>query len=885
MANLVDDRLPAWRRYLRFWRSNVADDVHDELEFHLQSTIDELVAAGMSLADARDAARHQFGDVDGVRDTLNTLGQQRERAMARTQWVDAITNDIAYGFRYLRKTPVFATIAVVTLALGIGATSAMFSVVYSVLLRPLPYANADRVLQLSERNGADTIWNLPFGNFDVWRKQARGFDAFGAVWGPSRMTLTGAGEPTAIATSSASAGYWKVLSIPPVIGRYINEAEDRDGGPPAAVLSSALWRNRFGGDPRVIGRTITLNGRGYTVVGVAPPEYILRPPAEQIWIPLAPPAWRLNEFSDHELLVYGLLSRGVAPATAVHELTQVETSLARQHPHSMYDGGVIAPSLVEWTLGGYRSRLYLMLGAVALVLLIACANIANLLLARATVRRTEIAVRSALGASRGRIVAQLLVESGLLGVLGGLLGLGVAAAGVRFLVSAPIGMPRLQDASLNRPVVAFALLLALLCVAVFGLVPALRAARLDLQQTLRDGGRESPAAARDRLRQVLVVGELCVTQVLLVGAGLLIRSSLALQSVPVGFDTHNLLAVSVSLPQSRYPDSTQRENTFAQIERSIASLPGAKNAARAQVAPIYGGGWNWTAKREGSDGHDDGATIADMRFVSPSYFATLSLPLLRGRSFAASDAEHAPPVAIVSRNLAKRLWGDADPVGHRISNGGDLWREVVGVADDMHSDGLRDEAPKVMYIPAAQQSNNGSFTILVRGSVPVMSLLPAMRRTVAAIDPLVPLSGVSTMDQSLANTLATDRFTRWLLSILGGVGLLLAVVGTYGVTGYFVAQRTREIGVRVALGASPRTVRWMVARQGLAMAVVGLAAGLPLSFAGTRLLATTVFGVTPHDPATFVVVGGVLALVAVAASYLPARRATRIDPLEALRST
>ena len=875
------DHTPAWRRYLRFWRSNTVGDVRDELAFHFESAIDELVASGMSHDKARRVAAQRFGDLESIRRTLHTLSDQRERTMRRTEWLETIRQDLLFGVRQLRKTPGLTAIAIMTLALGIGATASMFSVVYSVLLRPLPFANSDRVLSLAERNGEDTMWSIPFGNFATWRN-ARGFEAIGAFWGPMQSTLTGAGEPTPMAKELASSGYWKVLSVPPVLGRYFTEAEDRFGAPRVAVLSYALWQNRFGGDRTIVGKSVTLDGNGYTVVGVAPPEYILERPAERVWVPLAPDPQRLADFGDHELSVYGLVKAGVPAAAAVRELTQIETALAQQHPHSHYDGGVIAPTLEQWTLGPFRSGLYLMLGAVALVLLIACGNIANLLLARATVRRTEMAVRSALGASRSRIIVQLLSESAILGTLGAVLGLAVAFAGIRFLVSGPIGMPRLHETTLNLPVVAFTLALALVCTTIFGLVPAIRASRLDLQQTLRDGGRESPAAARDRLRYALIVGELCITQVLLIGAGLLIRSSLALNAIPVGFNTHNLLALSVGLPSARYPRDVQREATFAQMERAIAALPGVKSVAHTQQAPIYGSGWNWTAKREGSDGHDEGAVVADMRFVSPDYFSTLELRLVRGRAFMVGDGAKAPAVAIVSRNLAKRLWGDADPIGHRISNGG-VWREIVGVADDMHSNGLKDDAPNVMYLPSAQNMNP-AYTLLVRGNVPVESLVPAIRRVIHGMDPLLAPSGVSTMDDALDRLLATDRFTRWLLMILSGVGLTLAIVGVYGVVGYFVAQRTREIGVRIALGASGGRVQWMVARQGLVMVAIGLAVGLPLSLASARLLRAMVFGITPHDPLTLVVVGAALAVVVVLASYLPARRATRIDPLEALRS-
>jgi len=887
VAHDGDDRGPAWRRYVRFWRGDATGDVNDELAFHLESTVDELVAGGMTRDAARDAARRKFGDVDGIQRTLYTLSRRRERDMARTEWLDALKHDLVFGLRQLRKTPAFTTVAVLTLALGIGANSAIFSVVHSVLLRPLPYANAERILRLSERNGQGSMCCLPFGNFYRWKSQARGFEALGATWGIRPWTMTGQGEPTPIATVLASAGYWKAMFIPPVLGRYYTDAEDREGAAPVAVISYALWQSRFNGDTSVVGKVVVLEGRPTTIIGVAPSAYILAPPAEQIWVPLAPPAWRLNDFGDHELSVYGLLAPNAATVTAVRQLEQIEMPLAREHPNMGYDGGVIATPLVDSVVGDQRTRLYLLLGAVTLVLLIACVNIANLLLARAATRNGEIAIRGALGATRGRIVTQMLVESLLLGVAGALVGLGVAVVGIRFLVTAPARIPRLQYASLDGTVIGFTLLLALICAVTFGLVPAIRAARLDLQQTLRDGGRESRGAARERLRQALVIGELCIAQVLLIGAGLLIRSSIALEAVPVGFDTHNLLGISISLPQSRYPDPARTENTFQQIEAAIAAVPGVASVGRTQAAPIYTSGWDWTAMREGSNGHDDGAADSDMRFVSPSYFATLGLRLLRGRAFTVADGPEAPRVAIVSKGLAARLFGTADVLGRRISNSGaedPRWMEIVGVVDDMHANGLKQEAPSELYMPATQRMNPG-FTFLIRGKVPVATLTPAIRRAVASVDPLIAPSGVSTMDQALDRTLAMDRFTRWLLTLLGATGLALAVVGVYGVIAYFVTQRTHELGVRLALGASGASLQWFVVRQGLVLGVVGVAIGGALSLAAARLLETLVFGITTHDPVTFAVVCGLLSVVAVAASYVPARRVTGIDPLEALRSS
>ena len=568
-------------------------------------------------------------------------------------------------------------------------------------------------------------------------------------------------------------------------------------------------------------------------------------------------------------------------------MSQIERSLAKEYPHSGFDD-IHAQPFAESLVGDMGKTLYMLFGAVGLVLLIACANVANLLIARAARRRGEIAVRGALGASRGRIIRQLFVESLLLGVSGGVLGLLVGYAGIRFLVTSPASVARLRSASLSGTVIAFTLLLAVGCALLFGLVPALRAARTDLQQTLRDGGRESAGGRRDAFRAALVVGELCLAQVLLIGAALLIRSMMLMSSVQIGFDTHNLLAMNVALPNARYPDDARVNDGFQRIEDAITAIPGVKSVGRAQVVPIYGGGWNWTARRVGSDGHDDGAATADMRFVSSAYFQTLGVSMLRGRPFNTADAQDGGMhVAIISRSLGKRLYGDGDPIGQQISNGSvekPGWREVIGVVDDMHANGPGDPPPLTMYMPSTTQANPGQ-TILVRGNVPVLTLVPQIRRAVSGIDPLLAVSGTSTIDAALGRLLAMPRFTMLLLTCLGLTGLVLAVVGVYGVVSYFVTQRTHEFGVRLALGASSGAVQSLVVRQGIMLASIGVIVGVGLAFVAARLLQNMVFGISTHDPLTFCSVAGILGAVTIGASYIPARRATRIDPLEALRSS
>jgi len=882
-----DDRVPAWRRYLRFSRGDAASDVNDELTFHLQSAIEEFVAAGMSPSEARDAARRKFGDVDEISQTLYSLSEQRERQMERSEWLGALKQDFVFGLRQLRKSPAFAIVAIVTLALGIGANSAIFSVVYSVLLQPLPYAHADRIVTVAQVGAKDTLNFVPHGNYLAWRARSQSdFVDMAATWGTRTFTMLGIGDPTPTSVTIATASYFRTMFIPPVLGRYYSDDEDRDGAAPVAVLSEALWRSRFAGDSSIIGQTINLNSKPTRIIGVASQEYVMSPPAERMWMPLAPPQSRFADFGDHELRVYGLLKPGVSAANAAAHLRAIETPIAQENQHHGYDGGIAVEPYVDRLLGPQKQNLYMLLGAVLLVLLIACANIANLLLARAAVRRGEIAIRGALGASRARIVTQLLVESVILAIAGALVGLVVAYVGMRFLVTSPASIPRLQNTTLNVPVLLFTLALAIGCAVIFGLVPALRAARTDLQQTLRDGGRDSRTAARERMRGALVISELCVAQILLVGAGLLIRSSINIQAVPAGFDTDNLLMVSVGLPTTKYatPDDWQR--AFDDMERGIRAIPGVKGVAYAQVAPIYGNGWNWTSFREGSDGHDDGSLTTDMRSVSTDYFSTLGMHLLRGRSFTVADGPDASPVAIISRSVAKKLFGEDDPIGKRISNGSvekPAWKEIVGVVDDIHGNGLAEDPFPALYMPASAHPNPG-MTFMIRGGVAPTTLVPAVRQAVAAVDPQLPLSGVSTMREAIGAQLALPRFNTWLLGLLGGAGLLLAIVGVYGVVGYFVTQRFHEIGVRVALGASSGAVQGLVVRQGLMLAGVGIVAGIPLALIATRLLRSFMFGISAHDPITFAAVSVILGAVTVAASYIPARRATRIDPLEALRS-
>jgi putative ABC transport system permease protein len=875
---------------LPFSRDRVRRDVDAELNFHLEGRIEELVAGGMSRAEAEAEARRRFGDRAHVEAEVEQIDFSTHKRRAARERLDDIQQDVTFALRQLRKSPAFTFVAILTLALGIGANSAIFSVVNGVLLKPLPYDNSNRIVAINEGAGGDS-WNaITFGDYASWKERQTSFEVLGATWGSGPLTLTGIGDPTPISTGRASANYWRAVHIAPARGRYFTDIEDRPGGPPVVVVSYAFWQTHLSADPSVIGRSLMLNGVQRVVVGVASPDYILYPPAERIWIPLATPDSKAVDHTDHELSVYGLLKPGVSIERGRSEIAALQRDIAGQFK----DGGVASQvrvqSMTDTIIGPQRSLVLTLLAAVAVVLLIVCANVANLLIARAAVRRGEIAIRAALGASTARIVSQLLVESLLLGLAGGVLGIAVAAAGVRFLISSPMSVPRLQDVRMDGAVVLFAFGLSTACAIVFGLLPAIRAARMDLQQTLRDGGRESQGAVRERSRAMLVIGELCLTQVLVVAAVLLIRSAILLQSVSPGFATDNLLVMNIVLPGARYTTDDAREAAYQRIGEAITAVPGVRTVGRALIAPIHGGGWNCGAWHEGADRNDPSAVTSDVRSADPTFFTAIGAPLLLGRAFTSADIANGPRVAIVNQTLARKLFGNANPIGRRMgscmfsNDDKPVWLEVVGVTGDMRANGLANEAPSQLYVPTTQFVN-GYNAYVIRGAVPVGTLLPAIRQAVAGVDPALALSAVSTMEDAIGRTLALSRFTMWLLSLLGAIGLILALVGVYGVISYIVTQRTREVGIRIALGADATGIQWMLVRQGLVLGVAGIVAGSALSLIATKYLQSMIFGVTAHDPVTFGGVALLLLLVAVGASWIPARRATRIDPLVALRGS
>ena len=866
-----------------------AADVGDEIRFHIEAAIAEGIAAGQSPEVARAEALRRFGNVDQVATRLQQLQQEGRRVMHRNEWFDGLRQDLGFGVRQLRKSPGFTTIALLTLALGIGANTAIFSVVYSVLLRPLPFANADRVMDIRQSNGAGNRGRVvPFPNFLAWERDNRAFAAIGAyAW--KSATLTGVGDAQRVQGQRMSAGYWNAAHIAPVLGRYYTADDDRPGARHVVIISWPLWQSRFGGDSSVVGRSVLFDDVPHTIVGVAGRGYSMTRPATDFWVPLAPTPEEANNHGDHELAVVGLLKPGVSAAVGAADLARIDAGLLAAYPDKSYDGGIVAKPLMEVIVARSRGRYLVLLGAVGLVLLIACANVANLLLARAVTRRTEFAVRAALGAGTSRIVRQLLLESGLIALGGVVLGIGVGAIGLRFLIAiSPPGVPRLLDASLNLVVLGFAIALAVASALVFGLAPALRASRTELQHSLREGGRDSRSVGRDRLRGALIVAEIALALVLLTGAGLLLRSAALLGRVDAGFAPANLLTAHVSLPTSRYPSDSSVAAWFTRFESAMRAMPGVDAVAMISRVPIADGGYDCSATPAGSTAAEGPHRDASFRSITPGYFATMKTPLLRGREFNAADGGGAPLVVVVNASLARALFGTANPIGQRLvhcagsNDASPTQREIVGVIADVRANGLAQDAPDEVYYPEAQTSER-TMTVVLRGSTPVTALLPALRRTIAAIDPQLPLAGVSTMTEIMRDETASSRFTTSLLVILGASGLLLAAIGIYGVIAYFVGQRTRELGIRMALGASTGQVRGMVVQQGLALAVGGVAVGEIAALLASRVLDSMVYGVSVRDPVTFVAVGLLLMVIAALASFLPARRATRIDPTQAFR--
>jgi putative ABC transport system permease protein len=816
--------------------------------------------------------------------------------------METIYQDIRYGVRTLAKNRGFSAVAVIALALGIGANSAIFSVINAVLLRPLPYTDPDRLVMLWATNpllqlGID---NLPAtaANYVEWRDQNQVFENISAL--DSRtFNLTSGGEPEQIACAHVSSSFFQLMDVSPKMGRAFSPEEDQPGKNQVIIVSHGLWQRRFGADLDLIGKSLTLDGHSYTLIGVMPasfgfpgtadmPAYMSLPPQTDLWTPIAFTAEQVGRRGDHNLSVIARLKPGVTLEQARTDVGNIARQAEEQDPRAK-GYGVNVVSLGEQLVGSIRPALLVMLVAVGFVLLIACANVANLLLARSSARQKEIAIRMALGAGRGRIIRQMLTESMLLSIAGGSTGILLNFWGVGILLAlSPENIPRLDQVNTDAHVLGFTLLISVVTGALFGLAPALQASRLNLNESLKEGARGSAGGLhRNRVRTLLVVSEVALSLVLLLGAGLMIRSFERLLRVDPGFNPENVLTSRLSLPANKYPDAKQQAAFFQRTLERLESLPGVQSVGAVSALPLSGAEEASSFMIEGSPPVDSSEMpMADRRRASADYFRAMGIPLVNGRYFTEADNQSAPPVAIVSESFVRRFFPEEDPLGKRIKNGGPAstrpWLSVVGVVKDVRHLALEAEPRPQVYMPYLQNTST-SMAVVMRSASDPASLAAGVRNAVWELDKEQPITDVKSMEQYFSASVAQRRFNMILLAVFAGVALVLAAVGIYGVMSYSVTQRTQEIGIRMALGAKQTDVLRLVVRQGMIPALAGVVIGLGAGVALTRLMSSLLYGVSATDPITFAAVPLTLLGVALGACLAPARRATKVDPVIALR--
>ncbi|HLL14391.1 MAG TPA: ABC transporter permease [Pyrinomonadaceae bacterium] len=804
--------------------------------------------------------------------------------------MNTLWQDIRYGLRMLLKNPGFTFVAALTLALGVGANTAIFSVVNAVVLRPLPFPEAERLVWFDGVNPAKGIKESALSKPDYldWQSQSNAFQSMTAFVQGSAILSDDNSEPERVPRGVVTASFFQTVGVNPAQGRALLPEDELPGSEPVAVLSHGLWQRRFGANPNVVGSKFTVSGRTFTVVGVMPAGFDY-PGRAQLWSPLK--TGGDDQRRDNRYL--HVLARLKPTVTLGEAQTQIDALSARfgqQYPETNGGQSAKLTGLQDWTTRGVRTSLLLLFGAVGFVLLIACANVANLLLARGAARRKEIALRTALGAGRPRIIRQLLTESLLLAFLGGVAGLILSLFLTDLLIAiSPANVPRLNEIKLDARVLAFTVGVVSLVGLLFGLAPAWQASKTDLNEVLKDGGRSSTEGrGRNRLRALLVVTEMALSLLLLVGAGLLIKSFVLLRDVHPGFDAKNVLTMRISLPGARYPEPQQSERFYRELTERVKALPGVEAAGATVSLPL--GGSNFSVGRsfirEGRPLVTEESQNADYFVATPDYFKTMRIPLKAGRAFTEQDRVDTPPVVVVNESLARRFFPGEDPVGKRLT----VWRdekfarEIIGVVGDVKSDRLDAETDAQIYVPYPQDAGWGGLSLAVRTTVEPETLTADVRGAVLSIDKNQPVFDIKTMDDVLAASVANNRLVVLLFGLFALFALLLATVGIYGVMSYTVAQRTHEIGIRMALGAQPADVLRLILKQGLVLTCAGVGLGLVGSLALSRLLESLLYGVSATDPITFGGLSLLLALVALVACYLPTRRAMKVDPMVALRN-
>jgi putative ABC transport system permease protein len=875
-----------WRRlHSLLRRGRYEREMEEEMRFHLEMQIDQNLEAGMSPDEARYAARRQFGN--------QTWLKEVSREMWSLNLIETLIQDLRYGARTLIKSPGFTLIAVITLALGIGANTAIFSVVNAVLLRPLPYPHAERMVFVLEGSLLDSKIERSYSpqNFTDIRSRNQSFDSYSAMSYAS-FSLTGDQHPEALNGVLATGDFGRVVGMAPALGRVFTAEECAPGRNHVALISDGLWRRRFGEDPQILGRKVQLNGEPYTIIGVMSPNFNFPGSSIEVWAPLALDLSK--DVRGHGFLQgVARLKANVTDEQARADLQNIAEQIKKETPRFDRDFTMKVNTVRETFFGALERPLMILLGAVALVLLIACVNVANLTLGRATARWKEMALRSALGASRWSLVRLLLVESALLAMVGGALGLLLARYGVDALVAInPAGVPIRGKIPIGGHVIAFTFLISLLAVAVFGLAPAWQATKTDLNRALRENSRSATGARRlKRMRGALVVAEISLSLVLLVGAGLLLESLWKLLNVDPGFRAENVVTCRIDLPSAKYPEDMRQAEFYRRLLEQARAIPGVESAGLVTSLPFSG------SRGEGSFSIDDHPTpqanrpSADRHQVAPGYFAAMGIPLLAGRDFTdADDIEH-PGVVIINEAAVRRFWPNENPLGKRITigmgreaklYGKEVSREIVGVVGNVKHEQLRDDFQPELYVPAWHLPALNMY-LIVRGKAPPESLINGMRSAVQSIDTEQPVRRAQSLETAIARTVAPQRILASLLAFFAGLALTLAMIGIYGVMSYSVAQRTQEIGVRMALGAESRDVLKLIVRQGMTLALIGVGLGLPVSLASTRLMESLLFGVSPYDPLPFVGIVLLLTMFALLACLIPARRATKVDPQAALR--
>ena len=881
-----------------FSRRRLYSDLSAEMQEHLDEKINELVASGLSREEATRAARREFGNA--------TLLEERSREVWQWPSLESLFADVRFALRMLRKSRGFTAVAILTLALGIGASTAVFSLVDAVLLKPLPFPHAERIVfpwRLPKRGlnlGFDTY---PWGRVDFlfFSRESKAFEALGAFLSDS-FDLTGSGEPVRVDGLRASAGFFPALGVSPALGRTFTDQEDRPGNEHEVVLGDALWRQRFGADPRILGRAIDLNGAPYTVIGVMPrgfafpranemPNVFTFAPQVQLWVPLALDRRSTSIPNEpDELAILGRIKPGITLAQAQADMNIMGKELEsnRRNGQGWFNSNVTP--LTRQAAGDTRQPLLLILAAVGVVLLIACSNVASLLLTRSLNRKRELTVRAALGAGASRLVRQLLTESLVLASVGGLMGIFVAKAAIYVVkILGPSSIPRLGEASLDIRVLLFAFGVTLLTGVLFGMAPAIGATRENLVESLKDGCRRASSnPAAQKTRNSLLISQIALALVLVIATGLLTRTFYRLLSVDPGFRPAHALTFELTLPSLKYPDQAHIIPVYQQVLHRLQSLPGAQSAGLTEIVPLDGATES-TAIRF-SD-HPPTSTLdipmANYTMVSPGYFSAVGTPILRGRPFLDSDTANSMPVAIISAALAKKYWRGQDPIGKEIAPRSLAFptETIVGIAADVKRLSLREAPPPEMYVPYTQKVWPSLLTmdVVLRTTQDPASVAPGARQAIHSVDPDLPIAKVKTLNDLVDDSVAQPRFAMLLLGAFGGLALLLAMIGMYGVISYNVAQRTQEIGIRIALGAQRRNIFEMVLGHGLRLAVLGIAIGLAAAFAVTQVMTSFLYGVQATDPLTFTAVALLLVLVALFACYIPARRAMRVDPMVALR--